>query len=150
MTRTPVWPAALLALVLAGCAGPSAVRSPARPAPSDDKPTAPSDTSRKATAGHAKVEEGIASYYAKSLEGRRTASGEPYRGAAATCAHRTHRFGTWLKVTLVRTEKAVRCRVNDRGPFAKGRIVDLSQHLARELGILEQGIGRVRIEPAHD
>jgi len=93
------------------------------------------------------VEEGIASYYARSLEGRRTASGEPYRGAAATCAHRTHAFGTRLRVTLLRTGQSVVCRVNDRGPFVEGRVVDLSSHLARELGIVEQGIARVRVEP---
>lgn len=93
-----------------------------------------------------RAEEGIASYYAASLEGRSTASGEPYRGAQATCAHRTHPFGTKLRITELRSGRSVVCRVNDRGPFVKGRVVDLSASLARELGIVKQGLAKVRVE----
>lgn len=90
---------------------------------------------------------GIASFYADSLHGRKTASGQPYDRNAATCAHRTHRFGTVLRVELLENGRAVQCRVNDRGPFVEGRIVDLSKSLAAELGLLDRGLARVRIAP---
>lgn len=88
-------------------------------------------------------ERGLASFYADALHGRPTASGEPYDKNAATCAHRTHRFGTRLSVTLRDSGKKVVCRVNDRGPFVKGRVVDVSRRLARELGIVERGLAEV-------
>jgi len=94
-----------------------------------------------------KWQEGLASYYADSLHGRRTANGDRYDRNAATCAHRTHKFGTRLLVQSVDTGKTVQCSVNDRGPFVKGRIVDLSKRLARELGLLDRGVGKVRIAP---
>ncbi len=90
---------------------------------------------------------GIASYYADSLHGRKTASGQPYDRNADTCAHRTHKFGTKLLVQVVETGQTVQCRVNDRGPFVKGRIVDLSKKLARDLGLLDRGLTKVRIAP---
>lgn len=95
-------------------------------------------------------EVGLASYYASSLEGRRTASGEVYRGGEATCAHRRHRFGTRLQVTALSTGRSVVCKVNDRGPFVKGRVVDLSRSLAVKLGMLEQGVLKVRVEALRD
>ncbi|WP_373048112.1 septal ring lytic transglycosylase RlpA family protein [Vulgatibacter sp.] len=111
-------------------------------------------TTRQETAGSGATparkspwQEGIASYYADSLHGRKTASGQPYDREAATCAHRTHRFGTELVVQVVDTGQTTMCRVNDRGPFVRGRIVDLSKRLARELGLLERGLVRVRIAP---
>lgn len=92
-------------------------------------------------------ERGLASYYADALHGRPTASGEPYDRKAATCAHRTHPFGTRLSVTLREGGRKVVCRVNDRGPFVKGRVVDLSRRLAQELGIIERGIAEVMVHP---
>jgi rare lipoprotein A len=94
------------------------------------------------------VELGLASYYARSLQGRRTASGARYDGRAMTCAHRTHPFGTLLRVTDVESGKSVTVKVTDRGPFAQGRVIDLSWAAARVLGILEQGVARVKVEPA--
>jgi len=90
---------------------------------------------------------GLASYYARALQGRRTASGTRYDGRAMTCAHRTHPFGTLLRVTDVESGKSVTVKVTDRGPFAPGRVVDLSWAAARALGILEQGLARVKVEP---
>ncbi|HSN14682.1 MAG TPA: septal ring lytic transglycosylase RlpA family protein [Anaeromyxobacteraceae bacterium] len=90
-------------------------------------------------------EEGEAAFYADRFEGRRTASGEPYDARQLTCAHRTHPFGAILEVTDVATGRSVRVRVNDRGPWTRGRIVDLSKAAARALGILERGTARVRI-----
>jgi rare lipoprotein A len=91
-------------------------------------------------------EEGIASYYARALEGRRTASGGRYDGRAMTCAHPSHAFGTVLRVTDVETGRSVDVKVTDRGPYTQGRIVDLSWAAARSLGILERGVARVVIE----
>jgi len=90
-------------------------------------------------------EEGQASYYADRFEGRRTASGERYDGRLFTCAHRTHPFGAVLAVTDVATGRSVRVRVNDRGPWTKGRIVDLSRAAALSLGIVERGLAHVRV-----
>jgi peptidoglycan lytic transglycosylase len=92
------------------------------------------------------AELGLASYYARSLQGRRTASGGRYDAHAMTCAHRWHAFGTLLRVTDVESGRSVRVRVTDRGPFAPGRVVDLSWAAARVLGILERGVARVRVE----
>ena len=92
------------------------------------------------------IEEGMASYYAASFEGLRTASGEKYSRSAYTAAHRTLPFGTQVKVTHLRTGKVAIVRVNDRGPHRPGRIIDLSEAAARELGILAEGVARVRVE----
>lgn len=91
---------------------------------------------------------GMASYYARSFEGRTTASGVPYDGRAMTCAHPTFPFGTLLRVTDLESGKSVLVKVTDRGPFAPGRIVDLSWAAARELGMLTRGLARVAVELA--
>lgn len=88
-------------------------------------------------------EEGLVSYYHDSLAGKPTASGEPYDPRAATCAHKRHAFGTYLEVTLVGSDRSVICRVNDRGPYPRGRIVDLSRSLAAQLGIVQRGVAPV-------
>ena len=94
----------------------------------------------------AQVQNGKASYYAKKLTGRQTASGERLHHDSLTCAHRTYPFGTLLKVTNPANGKEVIVRVTDRGPYVKGRIIDLSVRAARELGILAQGIAPVTVE----
>lgn len=96
--------------------------------------------------GSLKAETGMASFYGKGFHGRRTASGEIYNQEAATCAHKTRAFGTLLRVTDKRTGASVTCRVNDRGPFVAGRVVDLSVAKARELGILKRGVAHVEVE----
>ncbi|WP_454813751.1 septal ring lytic transglycosylase RlpA family protein [Labrys neptuniae] len=85
---------------------------------------------------------GIASWYGRE-SGRRTANGEPFPTSARTCAHRTARFGTHLKVTVIATGHSVVCRVNDRGPFIRGRIVDLNPASARALGL--SGLAKVHV-----
>jgi peptidoglycan lytic transglycosylase len=80
------------------------------------------------------------------LAGRRTASGERFDPAALTAAHRELPFGTRLRVTNLDNGRSVTVRINDRGPFAQGRILDLSFAAARELGMLRSGVARVRIE----
>jgi rare lipoprotein A len=93
---------------------------------------------------------GYASYYAAKLEGQRTASGERYRGSRLTCAHRTLPFDTRVLVTNLENGRTVVVRVNDRGPFAEGRLIDLSLAAARRLGLLESGTARVRIDVLPD
>lgn len=92
-------------------------------------------------------EVGLASYYGERFHGRRTASGERHDREAFTCAHPTAPFGTRLRVTDLATGRSVVVRVNDRGPFVKGRVIDLSLAAARSLGIVGRGLARVRVEP---
>ena len=93
-----------------------------------------------------KVQEGDASYYANSLNGKKTARGEPYDKNALTAAHRKLPFGTKVKVTYLKTGKSVVVEINDRGPYAKGRLIDLSGAAAKKLGMLEDGHGKVKLE----
>ena len=92
------------------------------------------------------VQEGDASYYANSLHGKKTASGAPYDKDAMTAAHRKLPFGTRVKVTYLKTGKSVVVEINDRGPYAKGRLIDISGAAARKLGMLEDGQGKVKLE----
>jgi rare lipoprotein A len=97
-------------------------------------------------AAAAAVEVGSASFYHNSLAGRKTASGEPYRPGAMTAAHKKLPLGTRLRVTNLANGKQVVVKVNDRGPYAKGRILDLSRGAAEQLGFIKQGHTKVRIE----
>jgi rare lipoprotein A len=90
------------------------------------------------------MQEGVASYYARSLHGRRTASGERYDHGALTAAHRSLPFGTLVRVVNERNGRAVVVRVNDRGPHVRGRVLDLSGAAARRLGV--GGTARVQYE----
>ncbi len=89
---------------------------------------------------------GLASYYGDEFQGKKTASGEIYNKWDYTCAHRTLNFGTRLKVTNMENKKTVIVRVNDRGPFAKNRIIDLSYAAAKEIDMLQKGVIKVKIE----
>jgi rare lipoprotein A (peptidoglycan hydrolase) len=91
-------------------------------------------------------EEGEASWYGPGLYGRRTASGEVLRPGDFTAAHRTLPFGTCLRVLNLDNGRSVEVRVNDRGPFASGRILDVSEAAARALGMHGRGVVRVRLE----
>lgn len=90
--------------------------------------------------------EGDASYYADSLDGNKTASGELYRKDKLTAAHRTIPFGTRVNVTYLKTGKSVEVIINDRGPHAKGRLIDLSGAAAKKVGLVDDGHGRVKLE----
>lgn len=99
------------------------------------------------------TEEGKASYYARKFQGRDMANGQPYRRGKMTAAHRTLPLGTKVKVTNVRTNKSVKVEITDRGPFVKGRIVDLSEKAARRLDFIKAGVVPVEvkvIKPASD
>lgn len=89
---------------------------------------------------------GFASFYAAKFNGRRTANGEKFDNKAMTAAHKSLPFGTQLKVTNIRNGLFVLVRVNDRGPYAKGRIIDLSKAAARKIGIGHAGVARVKLE----
>jgi rare lipoprotein A len=92
------------------------------------------------------TDKGKASFYAKMFEGRKTANGEIYKGELLTAAHRTFAFGTLVKVTNLTNYKSVIVRINDRGPYAKHRIIDLSKAAAKEIGLVHQGVGNVLLE----
>jgi rare lipoprotein A len=94
----------------------------------------------------ARVETGLASWYGPRFHGKRTASGEVFNQNDFTAAHRTLPWGSKVKVTNVANGKSVEVRINDRGPFGKGRIIDVSRAAARALGIVGSGITTVRIE----
>jgi len=115
-------------LLLAACAGPRYAAPPWPPA-----------------AGDAEV--GLASWYGRDFHGRRTSSGEIYDMYQMTAAHRTLPLGTWVEVIHVETGRSVQVRVNDRGPFIAGRVIDLSYGAARVLGMLGQGVVPVRVRP---
>jgi peptidoglycan lytic transglycosylase len=88
--------------------------------------------------------QGLASYY--RFHGRRTASGEKFDETELTAAHRTLPFGTRLRVTNVATGQSVMVRVNDRGPFIPGRVVDVSHSAAEALGMTQQGVAKVKLD----
>lgn len=96
------------------------------------------------------IQKGRASYYARKFEGRRTANGERYKRKLLTAAHRTLPFNTKLKVTNPQNGRWVIVRINDRGPFNRKRIIDLSERAARHLGIFGKGHARVIIHALPD
>jgi rare lipoprotein A len=94
------------------------------------------------TTAHA--QKGLASYYHQR---RRTANGEHFDPQGLTAAHRTLPFGTKVRVTCLRSGRQVIVRINDRGPFVAGRLIDLARGAARQLGMMARGTTPVRLEP---
>ncbi len=93
-----------------------------------------------------KEEYGKAGYYADSLHGRKTASGEKYDKNELSCAHKSLPFGTKLKVTRLDNQKSVIVRVNDRGPFSEGYVIDLSRKAAEKIDLIKKGVAKVKVE----
>lgn len=124
-----ILPAAVLLLVTACAPHRHVVREPVAPV----------------AVGH--TMEGTASWYGKKFHGRRTANGEIYDMHLLTAAHKTLQFHTLVRVTRLDTGRTVMVRINDRGPFVEGRIIDLSFAAARRLGMTEDGTAAVRLEP---
>jgi rare lipoprotein A len=121
------------ALVIAGCApAPVYMGGPPTGVESGTRPSA-------IGSGDNTTLSGLASYYGKEFHGRKTASGEPFNMNALTAAHRTLPFGTTVRVTNARNGKSVTVRINDRGPFIAGRIIDLSYAAAKSIGLLSVG-----------
>lgn len=93
---------------------------------------------------------GIASWYGRRFHGRRTASGERYDMSALTAAHKTLPFGSRVRVTNLDNGRSVVVVINDRGPFVKTRVIDLSHAAAKHLGFLQDGVAKVRIDVLAD
>ena len=89
---------------------------------------------------------GAASFYGKRFNGRRTANGERFDMGDMTAAHRTLPFGTKVKVTNRKNGRSVVVRINDRGPFHGGRVIDLSRGAASRIGMIQDGVARVELE----
>ena len=114
------------ALFLAACAGPRAAYAPWPPRPGD-------------------AETGLASWYGPGFHGRKTSNGEIYDMHQMSAAHKTLPLGTWVEVIHLETGRSIQVRVNDRGPFVGGRVIDLSYGAARMLGMVNEGVAPVRV-----
>jgi len=93
---------------------------------------------------------GMASYYGDELAGNRTASGEPFNPGQLTAAHRSLPFGSMVRVTNTSNGDSVVVRINDRGPFSHGRVIDVSRAAAREIGMHRSGTARVKLALLND
>lgn len=116
---------------------------PARPGYDRDMGQYPEATRQRA-AGHS--DEGMISYYAEKFHGRKTASGAIFDKHAMTAAHRSLPFGTRVEVTNLENGKSVTVEINDRGPYAENRILDLSPAAARKLGMMGAGTVKAKME----
>lgn len=121
-------------------AEPAGSAAAGRPADGPRGPVGPSDATGV-------LETGLASWYGRKFHGRRTASGERYDRHAFTAAHRTLPFGTRVRVRSVVTGKEVVVRINDRGPFKRSRVIDLSQTAFNALGLQGRGVTQVELLP---
>ena len=151
ISTSAVWPAESLSDNPRGDEPPSEIPSPESPSPAttprspetqEASPPATADPPTPSTI----IENGLASWYGAKHQGKRTASGEIFDQKKFTAAHRTLPWGSIVKVTNLDNGKSVNVRINDRGPFAKGRVIDLSRSAARALGMVESGVSPVRIE----
>lgn len=104
------------------------------------------DTSSTSAKAGEYSETGIASYYGNKYEGKPTASGEKFKQSLLTAAHRTLPFGTMVTVTNLKNEKKIRVRINDRGPYKKERIIDVTRKGAEMLDFVHDGLTEVKIE----
>lgn len=89
---------------------------------------------------------GLASYYGDKFHGLKTAYGDTYDRNKYTCAHKRHKYGTKLKVTRIDNKKSVVVKVTDKGPFVKGRVIDLSYVAAEKIGLIQDGVTEVKVE----
>ena len=114
----------------------------------DSDATEAADAADAAAGGAASVDsfEGLAAWYGPGLEGEQTASGEVFDPSQMTAAHRTLPFGTEVRVTRLDTGDSVVVRINDRGPHTEGRVIDVSQAAAEQIGLVEDGETQVRVE----
>jgi rare lipoprotein A len=99
---------------------------------------------------HCQCTVGTATWYGANAQGRRTADGERFNRHALTAAHRSLPFNSHVRVTNLRNGRSVVVRITDRGPFGRGRIIDLSEAAARELDMVDRGIAPVRLERVAD
>lgn len=169
MPRKAFFAAVVTSIMLVGCAtnqhppGPPSSDQPASVAASSKAGSKSNAKSHKKAVGNepgavssdeqprsaqpvGKKRLGEATFYASYFEGRLTASGEPYDGQAMTAAHKTLPFGTRVKVTALNSGESTVVRINDRGPFVDGRIIDLSRKAAEQLGMVHDGIADVQLQ----
>jgi rare lipoprotein A len=132
-------------ILLAACAAPRTVERPDLP-PTRRPYTVNGERYEPLATHEGYLEEGLASWYGEEWQGRRTSSGEPYDMDAMTAAHKTLPLGVSVKVRDRRTGREAIVRINDRGPFVRDRIIDLSRAAARELGCEEKGVIPVSVE----
>ena len=99
----------------------------------------------KASSGGASFQSGMASWYGGKFHGRKTANGETYNMNAMTAAHKTLPYGTKVRVTNTRSGGSVVVRINDRGPFIAGRVIDLSRAAASQIGVTSSGVAPVKL-----
>jgi rare lipoprotein A len=118
----------------------------AAPAPDPESQVIPIAAKRYRPAKHAYRQVGIASWYGGRHQGRLTASGEIFDKNRLTAAHRTLPLDTKARITNLENGRSVEVTVNDRGPYIRGRVIDLSARAARELGMKQQGLALVRIQ----
>ncbi|CAN7238724.1 septal ring lytic transglycosylase RlpA family protein [Phenylobacterium sp. LjRoot219] len=140
-----VWAARLApVLALATLAGCKREQPPPPPPIAAQAPPTPPKPKPQPRLGRAQV--GFASWYGRAFAGRRTASGERFDPNDMTAAHRTLPLGTIARVTNTETGHWVHVEVNDRGPYAHGRILDLSRQAAARLGMVNDGVARVKVQ----
>lgn len=156
-SRHAVIPALLAALAgLQACATPhagdgaSTAAAPSAPASFDPRSTPTPEVASVEIAGERllvrEAEEGVASWYGEPFHGRRTASGETFDQHALTAAHPSMTLPSLARVTRLDTGASVIVRINDRGPFTGGRIIDLSRAAAEALDMVDLGVAQVRVE----
>ena len=135
-------PCALVVLLIGGCA-----RSTPPPSPLGYPKPYRINNEWYQPLPHAKgfKQRGIASWYGRDFHGKKTANGEIYNMYAITAAHKTLPFGTYVEVHNLQNNKKVTVRINDRGPFIRGRIIDLTYTTAKQIGIVGPGTARVEI-----
>lgn len=137
------------ALALSACAPAShTVADPQPPASPDAEVAATPEAAAAPTLPNHWVQEGQASWYGPNFVGRPTANGETFDPQRLTAAHPTLPFDTRVRVTHLATDRSVVVRINDRGPFKPGRVIDLSRAAAEVIGLISSGVAAVRIEPA--
>jgi rare lipoprotein A len=145
-------PALSVGLVLVGCASTPRFATRSNPPPPRPESTAETTKSEKTrlpgnpTGKILLTLEGVASYYADDFHGKQTSNGEIFDMNELTAAHRTLPFGTRARITNLENKKSVVVRINDRGPFIEGRMIDLSLAAAKELDLIRMGTARVKIE----
>jgi rare lipoprotein A len=156
-----LWLALLLAVSLAftGCGEkkktqaklppPPTIAVAISPRPAEPIPSVPPVPQSRHPKPESWTQTGVASYYVPVPRGPKTASGEPYDGVALTAAHRTLPFQSVVRVTNLKTNSQVIVRINDRGPFVDGRVIDLSPTAAKALDMLLAGLATVKLEVLH-
>jgi rare lipoprotein A len=110
-----------------------------------DQPKAKSKSKAAKSGGGSEYQSGMASWYGGNFHGRKTANGETYDMNEMTAAHKTLPFGTRVRVTNTRNGDYVDVRINDRGPFVGGRIIDLSRAAASDIGLMNSGVTHVKV-----